>query len=234
MTVKTLNPSVSMDKSDSFNLFHDYVIYKYAEQETSLTVVGSQFHHDTGGKLKAFLGKYSSYENLDEFTNWFKGRKVSQTEVMIKAKSGKATQIADADIITAIKAKIQTDMQYAGISVQRPVVSATNSKSWEDWFYVNDAYCFLGVIDVKPSAENPGNTWVNLKEGHDASGLVEDYSFSCKDEEVVGVAAGSLVLGRRNQLLPDRPFFFAGARAPVELVDWKELGIAGTAREFLE
>lgn len=106
-------------------------------------------------------------------------------------------------------------------------------RSWEDYFQANDINCFFGVISIKPSAEHPGNTWVELKECYDASGSISEYSFSCKDEKVAGVVEGGLVLGRRNQRLLDRPFFFAGDRVPVEIVDWKELKIAGSAREFL-
>ena len=177
------------------------------------------------------MGKFSSYADLEAFTNWFDSNRVSKTEVKIKAKPGKATLIPGAAIVSSIKAKIN---RHTEAQLQRPGVPVSMYKSWEDYFRTNDVNCFLGVIDVKPSVENPGNTWISLKECHDATGPIADYSFACKDEKVSGVEEGSLVLGRRNQLLPDRPFFFAGDKTPVELVDWNELNIPGSVREFLE
>ena len=205
---------------DAFKLFHDYVFENYKDQEIGLIEVATRFLKDTGCTLKVFLGKFSSYADLEAFTNWFDSNRVSKTEVKIKAKPGKATLIPGAAIVSSIKAKIN---RHTEAQLQRPGVPVSMYKSWEDYFRTNDVNCFLGVIDVKPSVENPGNTWISLKECHDATGPIADYSFACKDEKVSGVEEGSLVLGRRNQLLPDRPFFFAGDKTPVELVDWNEL-----------
>ena len=119
-------------------------------------------------------------------------------------------------------------------SYSRAEVSDESMRSWEDFFQTTDPNCFLCTIFVKPSTENPGNTWVELKSCCDETGRISDYSFSCKDDKVSGVENGMRALGRRNQRVPDRPFFFAGDKCPIEIVDWKELKIAGTAQDFLE
>ena len=110
--------------------------------------------------------------------------------------------------------------------------SDESMRSWEDFFQTADPNCFLCAIFVKPSTENPGYTWVELKSCCDETGRISDYSFSCKDDKVSGVENGMRALGRRNQRVSDRPYFFAGDKSPIEIVDWKKLKIAGTAQEF--
>ena len=111
-------------------------------------------------------------------------------------------------------------------------VTSGRLESWESYFQENDPNCFLGNITINPSSENPGYTWVSLSDCRTAQGDGRQYNFSCKNESVSGVENGMVMLGRRNPVLPDRPFFFAGDRAPVEIVDWKELHIPGNVSDF--
>lgn len=134
METKIIGAADSVDASDVFMMFHDYVIQEFGGQEKDLVEVAGQFSKDIGCPLNSFLGmSYKDYKQLPRFTKWFESRQDPQTttgvavspKVRIKAKTGRATQISGEELVPTIKAKVQVDVQYtAGIQVQRPSTPA--------------------------------------------------------------------------------------------------------------
>ncbi len=120
-----------------------------------------------------------------------------------------------------------------GSMVTQPSVDENKLERWEQNFARNDGLCFKGTINITPSEENPGSVWIDLTDCHDMNGEVNVPRFACKEQDVVGVQSGSSVLGRRNPMLPDRPFFFSGNKMPIEVIDWRELKIEGSIRDLL-
>ena len=221
--VDILTATESSEMVNRIQLFHAYVIKRFGMQGEQLPKIALSFKDDTGFKLTDYLGcKIAVCKTLPSFNKLLEYTTIGQRD-FLKPRINTTFNKSNTELYSSIIKSMAT----------QPPVDGNKLERWEQNFARNDELCFIGTINITPSEENPGCIWVDLTDCHDMNGEINVPRFACKKQDVVGVQGGSSVLGRRNPLLPDRPFFFSGDKMPVEIIDWRELKIEGSIRDLL-